>query len=175
MYAVKAVLSYPIWKGQLQAGTEDSFSRRTDNYSVEGIDIPASKATVKEDNIAGFATYGFYIPQVGQFSAGVRYEWVHYAYADAVTPANNITRDYGNWFPNVSYAGVIGQKTKNPVQVMLNYSAKTSRPKPAGRIMGICPVRYAITADTSGRAAMPSCSRSCPIISAFPPCGSSLR
>ena len=128
MYAVKAVLSYPIWKGQLQAGTEDTFSRRTDNYSVEGIDIPASKATVKEDNIAGFATYGFYIPQVGQFSAGVRYEWVHYAYADAVTPANNITRDYGNWFPNVSYAGVIGQKTKNPVQVMLNYSAKTSRP-----------------------------------------------
>ena len=128
MYAAKAVLSYPIWKGQLQAGTEDTFSRRTDNYKVGGIDIPASEASIKEDNIAAFASYGCYIPRVGQMSAGVRYEYVHYAYEDAITPANNITRDYGNWFPNVSYAGVIGEKTRNPVQVMLNYSTKTSRP-----------------------------------------------
>lgn len=128
MYAAKAVLSYPIWKGRLQAGTEETFSRRTDNYSVDGIDIPASKATVKEDNIAGFASYGCYLPKVGQFSAGVRYEWVHYAYEDAVTPANDLTRDYGNWFPNVSYAGVIGAQSGSPVQVMLNYSTKTSRP-----------------------------------------------
>ena len=128
MYAAKAVLSYPVWKGQLQAGTEETFSRRTDNYSVDGIDIPASKATVKEDNIAGFASYGCYLPKVGQFSTGVRYEWVHYAYEDAVTPANDLTRDYGNWFPNVSYAGVIGAQSQNPVQLMLNYSAKTRRP-----------------------------------------------
>ncbi len=128
MYAAKAVLSYPVWKGQLQAGTEETFSRRTDNYSVDGIDIPASKATVKEDNIAGFASYGCYLPKVGQFSAGVRYEWVHYAYEDAVTPANILSRAYGNWFPNVSYAGVIGAQSGSPVQVMLNYSAKTSRP-----------------------------------------------
>jgi len=128
MYAAKAVLSYPVWKGQLQAGTEETFSRRRDNYSVDGIDISASKATVKEDNIAGFASYGCYLPKVGQFSAGVRYEWVRYAYEDAVTPENILSRAYGNWFPNVSYAGVIGSQSKNPVQVMLNYSAKTSRP-----------------------------------------------
>ncbi len=128
MYAAKAVLSYPIWKGQLQVGTEETFSRRTDNYKVEGIDIPASEAAIREDNIAGFASYGCYMPSVGQFSAGVRYEYVHYAYEDAVTPANNLSRNYGNWFPTVSYAGVIGQKTQNPIQVMLNYSAKTRRP-----------------------------------------------
>ncbi len=128
LYAAKAVLSYPVWKGQLQVGTEETFSRRSDNYTISGIAIPASDATVREDNIAGFASYGFYLPETGQFSAGVRYEWVHYAYTDAVTPANDLTRDYGNWFPNLSYAGVIGQKTDNPVQVMLNYSAKTRRP-----------------------------------------------
>lgn len=51
------------------------------------------------------------------------------AYAnDAVTPENILSRDYGNWFPNVSYAGVIGEQSGSPVQVMLNYSAKTSRP-----------------------------------------------
>ena len=128
MYAAKTVISYPVWKGQLQVGTEETFSRRTDNYSIDGIAIPASKVTVKEDNIAGFASYGCYIPQVGQLSAGVRYEWVHYAYTDAVTPTNDLSRDYGNWFPHVSYAGVIGAKTQNPVQLMLNYSAKTRRP-----------------------------------------------
>ena len=128
MYAAKAVLSYPIWKGQLQAGTEETFSRRTDDYKVKGIDIPSSEASVKEDNIAGFASYGCHIPGVGQLSAGARYERVHYVYKDAITPANDLSRDYGNWFPNVSYAGAIGAQSQNPVQVMLNYSTKTSRP-----------------------------------------------
>ena len=123
MYASKAVLSYPVWKGQMQAGTEETFSRRTDNYSIAGIDIPASQAAVCEDNIAGFASYAFFLPKFGQLSAGVRYEYVHYAYEDAVTPSNNISRDYDNWFPNVSYANAFG-----PVQLMLNYSAKTRRP-----------------------------------------------
>ena len=40
-----------------------------------------------------------------------------------LAPANNLVRNYGNWFPTVSYAGALG-----PVQVMLNYSAKTERP-----------------------------------------------
>ena len=123
LYAGKAVLSYPIWMGQLQVGTEETFSRRKDNYSVDGIPVPASKATVKEDNIAGFATYGAYIPKVGQFSAGVRYEYVHYTYEDAMSLESKIERKYSNWFPSVSYANAFG-----PVQLMLNYSIKTNRP-----------------------------------------------
>lgn len=123
LYAAKAVLSYPIWVGQLQAGTEETFSRRTDDYSILGIDIAASQASVAEDTYAGFLSYGFMLPKAGQFSAGVRYEYVHYAYTDAVTPANDLTRNYGNWFPTLSYANAFG-----PVQIMLNYSAKTRRP-----------------------------------------------
>jgi hypothetical protein len=123
LYAAKAVLSYPVWRGQLQAGTEETFTRRKDYYSVDGISIPSSKATVNEDNYAGFASYAFMIPKVGQMSVGVRYEYVRYAYEDAVSPANNLRREYGNWFPNVSYANAFG-----PVQLMLNYSAKTRRP-----------------------------------------------
>ena len=123
LYAAKAVLSYPIWMGQLQVGTEETFSRRHDNYSVEGIPVPSSKATVKEDNIAGFATYGAYIPKVGQFSAGLRYEHVHYSYWDEMNPLAAVQRRYSNWFPSVSYANVFG-----PVQLMLNYSTKTTRP-----------------------------------------------
>ena len=123
LYAAKLVLSYPIWKGQLQVGTEETFSRRSDNYRLTGILVPASSASVKEDNIAGFASYGFFLPKVGQMSAGVRYEHVNYVYEDALAPQNNIGRSYGNWFPTLSYANAFG-----PVQLLLNYSVKTRRP-----------------------------------------------
>ena len=123
LYATKLVLSYPIWMGQLQVGTEETFTRRSDNYTLTGITAPASSASVKEDNIAGFASYGFYVPKVGQISAGVRYEHVNYVYQDALAPQNNIDRSYGNWFPTLSYANVFG-----PVQLLVNYSAKTNRP-----------------------------------------------
>ena len=123
LYAGKAVLSYPVGPGKLQLGTEETFSRRNDVYSITGVDIPASKALIREDNYAGFASYAFALPKVGQFSAGVRYEHVRYSYEDELTPKNNLQRNYGNWFPSASYAGALG-----PVMVMLNYSAKTHRP-----------------------------------------------
>ena len=123
LFAAKAVFSHPVWKGQLQVGTEETFSRRSDRYTISGVDFPTSQAEVREDNVAGFATYGLYLPKVGQLSAGVRYEYVHYVYEDALNPDNNLVRDYGNWFPTVSYANAFG-----PLQMMFNYSAKTRRP-----------------------------------------------
>ena len=128
LYAAKAVLSYPIWTGQLQVGTEETFSRRTDSYSISGIDIPASDVKVSEDNIAGFASYSFCGPKIGQMSAGVRYEYVNYDYADALNPDASLTRPYSNWFPTFSYANVINAGAMGQIQVMLNYSAKTRRP-----------------------------------------------
>ena len=47
-------------------------------------------------------------------SAGVRYEYVHYAYDDAMDPAAKVDRRYSNWFPNASYANAFG-----PVQVRI--------------------------------------------------------
>ena len=126
LYAAKAVLSYPVWVGQLQVGTEDTFSRRTDHYftDIENVtDISASSATVKEDNVAAFANYAFFLPTFGQLSAGIRYEHVNYSYEDVLKPSANMSTRYDNWFPTVSYSNVIG-----PVQMMFNYSVKTSRP-----------------------------------------------
>ena len=123
LYAGKAVFSLPVWMGQLQFGTEETFSRRNDVYSISGVDIPASSATISEDNYAGFASYAFALPKFGQFNAGVRYEYVSYDYRDALAPTNDLSRDYGRLFPTLSYANAFG-----PVQMMLNYSAKTTRP-----------------------------------------------
>ena len=122
LYAAKLVLSYPVWRGQLQVGTEETFSRNRDNYRLTGADIPSTSSRVKEDNIAVFANYGFVVGQIGQLSAGLRYEHVNYAY-EALLGDGSFSRKYDNLFPSVSFAGVLG-----PVQTMLSYSARTARP-----------------------------------------------
>ena len=122
MYAAKLVLSYPIWKGMVQAGTEDVFSRRDDDYSINSSAVPSSVSKVSEDNFALFASYGFYVQNAGQFSAGVRYEHVNYLYDD-LKGGEDLDRRYDNLFPTVSYANVFG-----PVQMQFSYSAKTHRP-----------------------------------------------
>lgn len=122
MYAAKLVLSYPIWKGMLQAGTEDVFSRKEDDYTISNVSVPSSASKVNEDNVAFFATYGFYLQKVGQFSAGVRYEHVNYVYED-LKGSDDLSRKYNNVFPTFSYANSFG-----PVQLQLSYSTKTYRP-----------------------------------------------
>ena len=122
MYAAKLVLSYPIWQGMLQAGTEDVFSRRDDDYTINSAAVPSSASKVNEDNIALFASYGFNIQKIGQFSAGVRYEHVDYVYEDLIG-SDDLSRKYNNIFPTLSYANSFG-----PVQIQLSYSAKTHRP-----------------------------------------------
>ena len=122
LYAGKLVLSYPVWMGQLQVGTEETFTRVQDDYRLSGADIPASKASVKEDNAAAFVNYAFVVGKIGQMSAGLRYEHVNYAYEDLLGDGS-FSKKYNNLFPSLSFAGAFGQ-----VQTMLSYSAKTSRP-----------------------------------------------
>ncbi|MBQ0024644.1 MAG: outer membrane beta-barrel protein [Bacteroidales bacterium] len=122
MYAAKLVISYPLWKGKLQAGTEDVFSRMDDDYTISNVSVPSSALNVNEDNVAFFATYGFYLQKVGQFSAGVRYEHVNYVYED-LKGFDDLHRRYDNVFPTFSYSNAFG-----PVQLQLSYSTKTYRP-----------------------------------------------
>ena len=122
LYASKLVLSYPVWQGQLQVGTEETFSRIDDDYTISGTTIPASSSEVKEDNIAAFANYAFVLPELGQVSAGLRYEHVNYIYDDLLGDGG-FGRKYDNVYPSVSFAGALGK-----VQLIANYSAKTARP-----------------------------------------------
>ena len=57
MLAGKLVLTYPIWKGELNAGTEISRSNSHGIYdNVEQVVAP-SNDEIKESNVAGFAEY----------------------------------------------------------------------------------------------------------------------
>ncbi|MGN0202889.1 MAG: TonB-dependent receptor domain-containing protein [Candidatus Cryptobacteroides sp.] len=122
LYAAELVLSYPVWKGMLQFGTEETFTRTSETYSITGTEVPSSASDVAEDNIAVFASYGLMLGK-GQLSAGLRYEHVKYSFDDLGADDGSFSRKYDNIFPSLSYARAVG-----PVQLMASYSAKTVRP-----------------------------------------------
>lgn len=123
MLADKLVLSYPLWKGQLQAGTEMSFVTRNAQYQINHLSLPASRSEVKETNVAAFVEYACMIPKVGNLSAGVRYEHVGFDYTNLLDAAKSMSRYTDNVFPSVSWANQWGNW-----QASLSYSYKTMRP-----------------------------------------------
>ena len=122
LYAAKLVLSYPIWKGSLDAGTEMSFVKRNNTYWIDKATIANTDADIRENNIAAFAEYGCDFDKWGQASAGLRYEHTLLDYDDA---SNNdyLHRSMDEWFPTASYSVTLGK-----VQAALSYSLKTDRP-----------------------------------------------
>lgn len=123
LWASKLVLTYPVWKGQLEAGTELSFVTRNNSSSITNYPLPASDSKVKENNTAAFITYSFNLEKVGNFSAGLRYEHVGFDYTDNLNADNNMTRYQDEFFPSLSWARQFG-----PVQTSVAYSFKTIRP-----------------------------------------------
>lgn len=141
LWAAKLVLSYPIWKGQLEAGTEEVISRRTEDYGIDNKQavsyglIADTDTEVQEDNYAFFLEYGVALPKIGQVSAGIRYEHVAYSYdSDYEYPGTanrgNQSTEYkqDNFFPSFSWANVFSLPGGNPLQMSLSYSMKTQRP-----------------------------------------------
>ncbi|MBO7591245.1 MAG: TonB-dependent receptor family protein, partial [Prevotella sp.] len=123
LWASKLVLSYPVWKGQLEAGTELSFVTRNNNSCITNYPLPASDSKVKENNIAAFVAYSFNLEKLGNFSAGLRYEHVGFDYTDNLNADNNMARYQDEFFPSLSWSRQFG-----PVQTSLAYSFKTIRP-----------------------------------------------
>lgn len=124
MIADKLTLSYPVWKGQLQAGTEMSFVGRESSYRMSGMNLPSSESEVNEKNIAAFMQYGCMIPQVGNLSLGVRYEHVGFDYTDCLDGQKSMSRYTNDFFPSVNWANQFGDW-----QLSASYSYKTNRPQ----------------------------------------------
>ncbi|MBR5037342.1 MAG: TonB-dependent receptor family protein [Prevotella sp.] len=122
MMAGKLVLTYPVWKGELSAGSEATSTKSSGgNVNQENI-IPESDNEMKEKNIAGFAEYEL---QLGEWhlNAGLRYEHVKTDYTSFGITQSEPSRTYNDWFPNLSAAW---QKGKWGAQ--LSYSKRITRP-----------------------------------------------
>lgn len=123
MGAAKLVLSYPIWKGMLQAGTEEIYVAARQKYTTSFDGISSSDGAISENNIAGFAEYAMNLKAV-QISAGLRYEHVVFRLDDDLLfPDKFYRRVHDNWFPSFSISTKAG-----PVGLNLSYSGKTIRP-----------------------------------------------
>ena len=123
LYAGKLVLSYPVWKGELEAGTEMTFVNRNNTYWIDKALIANTDADITENNIAAFAEYGCDFKKYGNASVGLRYEHTLLEYDDAINKADYLHRSLDEWFPTASYSVTLGK-----VQTALSYSMKTYRP-----------------------------------------------
>ena len=122
LYATKLVLSYPLWKGTMEAGTELTFAKRHNTYWIDKTTIANTDADIMENNIAAFAEYGCDFGQYGNASVGLRYEHTLYDYDDTQNQ-DFLHRSMDEWFPTAAYSVSLGK-----VQAALSYSIKTERP-----------------------------------------------
>ena len=122
LYATNLVLSYPLWKGTIEAGTEMTFAKRHNTYWIDKGTIANTDADIKENNIAAFAEYGCDFGKYGSASVGLRYEHTLYDYDDAMNQ-DFLHRSMDEWFPTAAYSVSYGK-----VQAAMSYSIKTERP-----------------------------------------------
>ena len=121
--AAKLVFTYPVWKGQLEAGTEASFVERGSSYSITNYPLPSSDSEVDENNISTFVAYSISFSRFGSLNAGIRYEHVGFNYTDMLDAGSSMRRYQDEFFPNLAWSGQFG-----PVHAALSYSLRTSRP-----------------------------------------------
>ena len=122
MLAGKLVLTYPVWHGELSAGTEMTHSNSHGIYhNIEQI-VRSSDDEIKEGNISGFAEYHLQLDN-WNFCAGLRYEAVTSDYYSFGQYQKEPSRRYHDLFPNLS----VGWQ-KNKWGIQLGYNKRISRP-----------------------------------------------
>ncbi len=120
--ATKLVLSWNLWGGNLEVGTEFDHTRRNDEYiNLEQI-VPTSFTEQRENNYILFAEYARPLP-FGQMKVGLRNENVTTNYYNQGVRIAEQSRSYHHLFPSVGFMAAAG-----PVQLIANYAAKIKRP-----------------------------------------------
>ena len=122
LYASKLILSHPVAKGSVSAGTEYSYTYRTDDYlNPEGY-VSSTNTTIQEDNVNVFMDF-MYPLNFGTFATGLRYEHMSFNYYQNNVFQTDQSRKYNNVYPTISFDAAVGQ-----VQLNLSYAVKTQRP-----------------------------------------------
>ena len=122
LYASKLILTYPIGKGSISAGTEYTYTHRTDDYiNPEGY-VPSTNTTIQEDDVNVFMDFRYPF-SFGSVSAGLRYEHMAFNYFQDDSYQTDRSRTYDNVYPNIAFDAYAGD-----FQFMLSYAIKTQRP-----------------------------------------------
>ena len=122
MLAGKLVLTYPVWRGELSAGTEMTHSNSHGIYNNLEQIVRSSDDEIKESNLAGFVEYHLRLDN-WSIGAGLRYEAVTSDYYSFGQYQAEPSRKYQDLFPNLS----VGWQ-KNKWGIQLSYNKRISRP-----------------------------------------------
>ena len=122
LFAEKLILSYPLWKGEIEVGHEYTNSRLSTGFNTTTDALIDATTQVDENNNAFFIQLS---QQLGRFkaSAGLRYEHVNFDYYADGQYRPEQSKTYNNVFPSLALSTQWGQ-----VQTALSYTAKTLRP-----------------------------------------------
>ena len=122
MFAEKLVMTYPLWKGQIEVGEEYTNTRTTNLFFANIPETPDADNRVDESNMAVFAELR---QRFGRFMIGVglRYEHVKFNYYEMGLLQDGQSKSYNNLFPSLNIATQVGK-----VRMGLNYTGKTVRP-----------------------------------------------
>lgn len=122
MFAEKLVMTYPLWKGQIEVGQEYTNTRTSNQFFANIPETPDADNRVDESNTAVFAELG---QRFGRFMIGVglRYEYVKFNYYETGLLQDGQSKSYNNVFPTLNIATQAGE-----VRMGLNYTGKTARP-----------------------------------------------
>lgn len=122
MFAEKLVLSYPLWKGQIEVGNEYIASQMLNDFHINMSTIGNSNTKSDEKNMAGFFSIGQQLCKIA-VEAGLRYEHVTFKYTENGQFKEDQSKTYNNVFPSLSISTEIGK-----TQWALSYTSKTQRP-----------------------------------------------
>ena len=122
MFAEKLVLSYPLWKGQIEVGNEYTASQMQNDFNINLSAIDNSNTKSDEKNMAGFVSIGQQFGKVA-VEAGLRYEHVRFKYTENGQLKEDQSKTYNNVFPSLAISTEIGK-----TQWALSYTSKTQRP-----------------------------------------------
>ncbi len=104
LYATKLVVSGPLWKGRLSFGTEETFTKRWNDFTQSGFSADAFNH-INQTIWAGFAEYNVRMGRFG-YGTGVRYEYQKTSYYEKGVLQEAQSPTYRDWIPfaSVSYS-----------------------------------------------------------------------
>lgn len=122
LYAIKATASGNLWKGNLSAGGEYSYSSVSSSFvNLEGI-LDNSDDNILENSLSVFAEYALNAGKA-DISAGIRYEHLDSRYYQGGKLSGEQSRTYDNIFPSASVSFPLAK-----AHASLSYSSFITRP-----------------------------------------------
>lgn len=122
LYAGKLALSYPLWNGKLEVGTDLSLMDQAQTYVNESQVFPDSRFDTEERKTATFFNYSGKVGKLG-WNAGLRYERFHAKYCEDNSKEPTVEHVYKELYPTLSLSYLV-----ELVSISLSYSKRTARP-----------------------------------------------